>query len=286
MQCNNCPRICNTDREAALGFCGMPKEPVISRAALHFFEEPCISGTRGSGAIFFAGCCMSCVYCQNYAISNRRTGRTITVRELAEHIRRLEGEGAHNINLVNPTHYTHAVIDALNIYMPAIPVVYNSGGYERKETIERLRGYIQIYLPDYKYYDNALALKYSGTDNYREYAVAAIGAMHGQTGRAKYTDNGLLSSGTVVRHLVLPGGYRDSINVLSSIHGNFPDVILSLMAQYTVTDNPDLLPPLKRRLTTYEYGKVLEAAQSLGLTGYMQRLSSSKTAYIPEWDIR
>lgn len=286
MQCNNCPKICLTDRETVYGYCGMPKEPVISRAALHFYEEPCISGAKGSGTIFFAGCCMSCVYCQNYTISRRKTGREITVRELAEHVRRLEGEGAHNINFVNPTHYAHAIIEALDIYMPAIPVIYNCGGYERTETIERLKGYIRIYLPDFKYYDNALALKYSGVSDYREKAAGAIGAMYKQTGRAQFSDTGLMTGGTIVRHLVLPGSYRDSIDVLSYIHANFPDVTLSLMAQYTVTGNPGLPPPLTRRLTTYEYGKVLVTAQNLGLTGYMQELSSSKTAYIPEWDIR
>lgn len=285
MQCNNCPRMCLSDRQTARGHCKMPKAPVISRAALHLFEEPCISGSRGSGTIFFAGCCMSCVYCQNYAISHLRSGRQITVRELAEHMRRLEDEGAHNINFVNPTHYVHSIMDALDMYSPSIPVVYNSGGYERIQIIEKLRGYIQIYLPDYKYFDNALALAYSGISDYRERAVEAIGAMYAQTGQAAIDDSGLMTGGTIVRHLVLPGSYRDSILVLHSIDSNFHGVTLSLMAQYTVTDNKDLPPQLNRPLTTYEYNKVLHAAQKLKLLGYMQKLSSSKKYYIPEWDI-
>ena len=212
--CNLCPRMCGARRDAKRGngYCRMGAMPVVARAALHFWEEPCISGTKGSGTVFFTGCSLQCVFCQNEQISVRReVGRALTARELSDVFFRLIEQGAHNINLVNPTHFASGIAEALRFRPLPVPVVYNSGGYERVETLRMLEGLISIYLPDYKYRDSALSQRLSGAADYPEHAAEAILEMVRQTGPASFDGDGMLQRGTIVRHLILPGHTRNSI---------------------------------------------------------------------------
>ena len=217
--CRLCPRQCGAKRtpEAGGGFCGMGTDPVIGRAALHRWEEPCISGTRGSGAVFFAGCTLLCRFCQNYELSRGRAGRRVSVRHLSEIFRRLEGEGAHNLNLVTATPFIPAVLSALEWYRPKIPVVFNCGGYERPETLRRLSGAVDVYLPDFKYWSGRMAALLSGAGDYPERAKEAIREMVRQTGAPVYDAEGLMQRGTLVRHLVLPGLTADAMRILKKM---------------------------------------------------------------------
>ena len=239
--CSLCPHRCGALRDEVngRGRCRMPALPKVARAALHFGEEPCISGERGSGTVFFSGCALSCIFCQNHAISHRDHGRIIPVSRLADIFRELVEQGAQNINLVNPTHYAHAIREALQQYDPPVPVVYNSSGYERVETLKSLEGLIDVYLPDYKYADNDLAMTLSGAPAYRETALEAIDEMVRQTGHLK-TESGLAVRGTMVRHLVLPGYTKQSVAALHDLREYFgKDLWVSLMFQYTpVRDLP------------------------------------------------
>ncbi len=221
--CNLCPRSCNAERyeEYGRGYCKMGTLPRIARAAPHMWEEPCISGTKGSGTIFFSGCVLSCVFCQNNEISAGGKGKIISVSRLADQIKKLEQQGVHNINLVSPTPYIESVIEAFSIYKPAIPVVYNTGGYEKPETIKRLEGIVDIYLPDMKYISSELSSKYSHASDYAEYACASIAEMVRQTGRPVFDDNGIMQRGTIVRHLILPSNTKNSIAVLEYLDKNF-----------------------------------------------------------------
>ena len=207
MICTLCPRNCGVERtaESGAGVCRMGTQPKIARAALHMWEEPCISGTRGSGAVFFSGCGLRCVFCQNEAISQQGEGKIVTPERLAEIFRELEAQGAHNINLVTAAHFVPAVLEALNLYRPNIPIVYNSSGYESIETLRMLSGVVDIYLPDYKYIDPNMAAMLSGARDYPEGAFAAIAEMIRQTGAPVYDENGMMQRGTLIRHLVLPG---------------------------------------------------------------------------------
>lgn len=223
--CALCPRRCGALREAreGNGFCRMGADPVVARAALHFWEEPCLSGTRGSGAVFFTGCSLQCVFCQNYQISTeRRTGRILTPQELSDVFHRLVSQGAHNINLVTATHFVPAVVQALALWKPPVPVVYNCGGYETSETLRMLEGLVDIYLPDLKYADGELAGRLSGAEDYVWVSRAAVLEMERQTGPAVYDENGMMRKGTLVRHLMLPGHTRDSIAVLDWLAANLP----------------------------------------------------------------
>ena len=213
MTCTLCPRNCGAERTATTGkgVCGVGLLPRIARAALHMWEEPCISGTRGSGAIFFSGCNLQCAFCQNEVISHGGQGETVSVERLAEIFRELENQGAHNINLVTATHFVPAVIAALDLYRPNIPIVYNCGGYESIETLRMLEGYVDVYLPDFKYIDSAMAKLLSGAPDYPEVAQAAIAEMRRQTGPAVYDEDGMMLRGTQIRHLVLPGPTGDTI---------------------------------------------------------------------------
>lgn len=301
MRCELCPRRCGADRERGeRGYCGMSDRITAARAALHYWEEPCISGTRGSGAVFFSGCVMRCVYCQNYRISTGE-GMEITPARLSEIFLELKEQGAHNINLVNPTHFVPRVIEALDMVKGrlGIPVVYNSGGYERVETLKMLEGYVDIYLPDIKYFSVENALKLSNAPDYFETAAAAVGEMVRQTGAPIFCSgrtakggnvpDGLLLKGTVVRHLVLPTLYRDSIEVIRRVGERFGEKILfSLMSQYTPygrVGSDGSLSKLNRRITTFEYRKALDAVLEAGLQGYMQEKSSAKEEYTPEFDL-
>lgn len=287
--CRICPRQCGVPREAETGngFCGMGANPVVARAALHFWEEPCISGTRGSGTVFFTGCSLKCIFCQNYQISTQKeVGKSVTVEELCRIFDRLVEQGAHNINLVNPTHFAPAIARALHEHPLPVPVVYNSGGYETLETLQMLDGLVDIYLPDFKYIDDELALRYSGAGNYVAHAQAAILEMYRQTGPAVLDENGILLRGTIVRHLILPGNTRNSIAVLGWLAEHLPKgVLVSLMAQYTPCGRASEFPEINRRVTAREYKKVEEHLFSLGLDGFVQSRKSVGKEFVPPFNL-
>lgn len=284
--CMQCPRECGALREAEYGngFCKMGADPVVARAALHFWEEPCISGKNGSGAVFFTGCPLQCVFCQNYEISTERAvGKCLSPKELSDVFKKLEAQGAHNINLVNPTHFALPILKALEMAKLSIPVVYNCGGYESLETLRLLDGAIDIYLPDMKYADNATAARYSGAENYVETAQAAILEMARQTGPVQMQE-GILQRGTIVRHLILPGNTRNSIAVLDWLKQNLPQgVLVSLMAQYIPCGRSSDFPEINRKITKREYEKVEAYLFTLDLDGFVQERSSAKSNYVPSF---
>lgn len=289
-KCYLCPRMCGADRSnGERGVCGQGAEMRISRAALHMFEEPPISGERGSGTVFFSGCSLRCVFCQNMDISRGEdVGRATTAEELAETFLRLQSEGAHNINLVTPTHFADGVATALRISKPRlnIPVVYNTSGYERVETLRLFEGLVDIYLPDFKYASAELAAKYSAAPDYPETAGSALREMYRQTGKYRYGGDGMLRGGVVVRHLILPACRKDSIEALETLASILPTdgILLSLMSQYTPEFYRGELSNLKRRITTFEYNSVLERATSLGFDGFMQDRGSASSKYTPEFE--
>lgn len=289
MICNLCPRKCGAVRTAhsGNGFCKMGELPVVARVAPHYGEEPCISGTKGSGTVFFSGCTMRCVYCQNYEISNEDGGRTITPERLAECYKELEDKGVHNINLVTADHFAHAVVKSLEIYKPRIPIVYNCSGYTSPKTLSMLDGLVDIYLPDFKYADDFLAVKYSSAPNYVNTAVAAIHEMTFQVGLPKFDDDGIMKKGVIVRHLILPAHTKNSLEVLDIVKRRFGDqVLLSLMCQYIpmgkVSDRE--FSRINRKITRREYDKVKLEMMRLGIDGFTQELSSADESYVPEWD--
>ena len=288
MICKLCPRECGAERglDSGKGYCRQGMLPKVARIAPHYWEEPCISGERGSGAIFFSGCVLSCVFCQNAKISTGGYGKIISVKELSEHIRRLEDMGVHNINLVSPTPYIESIIECFEMYKPKIPVVYNTGGYEKAETLKRLEGIVDIYLPDMKYAKSETAQKYSHAENYPEIALKAISEMVRQTGKPEFDSDGMMKKGTIVRHLILPQNTKNSIMVLDLLKENFGDEILvSLMAQYTPLGNAEKFSEINRKITSREYAKVLEYFEETGLDGFVQELSSAKKDYVPEFDV-
>lgn len=287
--CRLCPRRCGVPRGEgpSQGYCGMPALPTAARAALHFGEEPCLSGTRGSGTIFFSGCTLRCCYCQNHTISREGGGRPLTVARLADIFRELYEQGAHNINLVSPTPYVPAILAALERYRPPIPIVYNTGGYELPETLRLLDGVVDVYLPDLKYLDSRLAAALSGAADYPSTACAAILEMARQTGPLRLSEDGIAQKGTLVRHLVLPGHTRSSLAVLDWLaEHRAAGYWVSLLFQYTPVGLwPGVPEPLRRRLTPRECRKVSDHLLALGLTdGYVQERASTGTAYIPAFD--
>ncbi len=284
--CTLCPRKCNADRSKKAGACGCKDEIRIARAALHFGEEPPISGTKGSGTIFFAGCSLRCCFCQNSEISREAVGKIYTVSELAEEIKNLEAQGAHNISFVTGTHYADLIIEALNIYRPGIPIVWNTGGYETLETVERLKGFVDIWLPDLKYAISEKAEKYSKAPDYPDTAFAAVRRMLDLSGTLQADENGIAKKGVLIRHLILPSNTKNSIAVIERIAKEFGnEVPLSLMSQYTPHGNISEYPEINRRITKREYDKVCAKALELGIKGYTQELSSAKESYIPEFNI-
>ncbi|MBR0229258.1 MAG: radical SAM protein [Clostridia bacterium] len=283
--CTLCPRQCRADRAVKPGFCGMGESPRVARAALHFWEEPCVSGTRGSGTVFFSGCTLRCAFCQNYEISHLGQGKEITVRRLADIFKMLEDQGAHNINLVTATPFTYAVLDALSLYRPNIPIVWNTGGYETVDTLKLLEGAVDIYLPDLKHVSPRLSKLCAGAPDYFEVASQAIREMCRQTGPAVYDAEGMMQKGVIVRHLILPGCTMDSCKALDFIAEQLPkETPVSLMRQYTPSPHCKI-PGLDRRITDAEYQRVLEHFEALGLTGYTQEKESADAAYTPPFDL-
>ena len=284
--CSACPRSCNALRaETGLGYCRMGADPVIARAAPHYDEEPVISGTRGSGAIFFSGCSLRCCFCQNYPISHEGYGREISVRRLREIYFELIDQGALNINLVNPTHFARVIHEAMGNGLP-VPVVWNSGGYEKGSTLRRFEGLVQVYLPDLKYIRPDSARKYSAAGDYFDYAGPALREMLRQTGPVVLDDDGIIRRGTIVRHLILPGRAEESMRALDWIAENLPGAWVSLMAQYMPYGDVAGLDQLDRRLTQEEYDAVVDHLLALGLEdGFVQELSSSDEKYIPCFDL-
>lgn len=288
--CKLCPRACGAQRpDSGIGggYCKMPDAPTAARAALHMWEEPCVSGENGSGTVFFSGCSLGCVYCQNSKISSEGFGEEITESRLSEIFDELEAQGAENINLVNPTHFAHIIARVLKRKKPNIPVVYNSSGYERVQTLKMLEGLIDVYLPDLKYITPEISLKYSGAADYFEYASKAVAEMIRQVGAPKLTERGIIKSGVIIRHLILPAHTNESIRVLRWISENLPrEVPVSLMCQYIPCGRAEEFPEINRRLTRREYEKVISAMLSMGLeNGFVQEQSSADKSYIPLFDL-
>ena len=297
--CELCPRRCRSDRTVTVGFCGAGDEVRAAKTMLHFWEEPCVSGTRGSGAIFFEGCPLRCVFCQNMDIS-RRAGNDAPrgdtslagTAALADAMTALAAAGAHNLNLVSPTQYTPQIIEALELARPAVPVVWNTGGYERRETIAMLRGYADVFLTDVKYLSPELSARCAGAPDYFETAADALEVMLDVAGAPEYDGDGMMRRGVIVRVLVLPGERRDAEAILRALYDRFgaDAFVLSLMSQYTPefflrtarASEPEL-KALRRRVTTFEYQSVADFALSLGFRGYFQERSSASASYTPDF---
>ena len=289
MICNLCPRRCGAlrDETQGLGRCRMPSVPVAARAALHHWEEPPISGSRGSGTIFFSGCSLGCVFCQNQKISHRDFGKAVSLDRLVQICDELIAQGAHNINFVNPTHFTHAVRALLTRHPLPVPVVWNSGGYDRVETLRALEGLVDVYLPDLKYLDPDTAGRYSAAPDYPEAAAAAIREMVRQTGPCRFDGDGLLRRGTVIRHLILPGQVGQAKRVMDWVSREFPRgaVLFSLMSQYTPWGDLSACPELNRRLRPGEMRAAREYMENLGLDGFTQERTSAREEYTPPFDL-
>lgn len=298
--CELCPRRCGADRRVQSGYCGAGHGALAARAALHHWEEPCISGVCGSGTVFFSGCTLRCCYCQNYRISQESFGRQLTTKQLADVFLRLQDQGAHNINLVTATQYLPWILPALDMVKKSltIPVVYNCGGYERTETVKALKDYVDIWLPDLKYYSSELSSRYSKAPDYFETASKAVLQMILQTGTPVFHEYRskdarshpvqIMDKGVIIRHLVLPGQRKDSIRLLHWMAENLPkgQFFISLMSQYTPYRENNQYPELNRRITSYEYQKVVDTALELGLEqGFMQEKSSAKEEYTPPFDL-
>ena len=289
MVCDLCPRRCGALRDEAHGegFCRMPALPVCARAALHFWEEPCISGRTGAGTVFFSGCTLGCVFCQNRSISREGEGKALSPDELYAVFRRLADQGAACIELVTPTQFTHVLARVLERPIPGgLPVVWNSGGYERTQTLQALEGRVDVYLPDLKYVTPELAERYSGAADYPEHAKSAIREMVRQRGPVRL-ENGLLKSGVLIRHLILPGQTREAKAVMDWVADSFPrgGVLFSLMAQYTPAGRLDRFPELNRPLRPSELRSAREYMENLGLAGYVQDLASVGEGFIPAFDL-
>lgn len=285
--CTLCPRRCGVDRtRGQLGFCKMPGQIHAARAGVHYWEEPVISGSFGSGAVFFSGCTLKCAFCQNYDISQENFGKPLTSTELRAAFERLIDEGVQNVNLVTPTHFLPDILPALEPKLP-VPVVYNCGGYESVETLRQLEGKIDVYLPDFKYSDNALAKKLSSAPDYFETASAAILEMYRQVGKPVLEDDEM-KRGVLVRHLVLPGCVDNSLGVLDWVAEHFRsgDILFSLMSQYVPMGRAAEMPPFDRRITELEYDSVLSYMMLLGIEdGYTQDFSSAERGYTPSFDL-
>ena len=288
MICELCPRRCGAERTETegKGVCRMPSVPVLARAALHMWEEPPISGVNGSGTIFFSGCSLGCVFCQNEEISHRDFGRPVTMERLRAICRELIGQGAHNINFVNPTHYAQVVEELLEEPLE-VPVVWNSGGYDRVETLRKLKGKVQIYLPDLKYLSSDLAGRYSRAPDYPEVAKAAIREMVDQVGPCRFDEDDFLLQGVIIRHLILPGQAAEAKRVMDWVAETFPPgtVLFSLMSQYTPWGRAKEYPEIDRRLRAGEMRSTVAYMENLGLEGFCQDRTSAQREYTPPFDL-
>lgn len=293
MKCDLCPRKCLVDRKKGeKGICGQTENLKVARAALHFWEEPCISGDAGSGAVFFSGCPLHCVFCQNENIANGTVGKEISVERLAEIFLELQEKGANNINLVTPGHFVPQITKALDLAKQEglkLPIVYNTSSYETVETIKRLEGYVDIYLPDFKYMSPGLSKKYSHAPDYAEVAKAAIAEMVRQTGKAVFVngdEDNLILRGTIVRHLTLPGCMEDSMQILKYLHETYGDTIyISIMNQFTPLSNLEKYPELNRRITDEEYETLVDYAIDIGIeNGFIQEGDTAEESFIPAFD--
>lgn len=286
MICNACPRGCNIDREVSLGYCKSPEKFKLARASLHYWEEPCISGKNGSGAIFFSGCNLGCVFCQNYEISHGCKGVEVSDDKLIDIMKRLVDEGANNINFVNPTHYSLQLLRVLEKYKPPVPIVYNTSGYDSAETLKELDGAVDIYLPDFKYIRPDKALKYSKAEDYPQVAKEALAEMKRQVGDDVFDENAIMQRGMIIRHLVLPSNTNSSISALDYLAENFGDTYISVMAQYVPCGDLTEYKEINRTLTQREYDKVVNHIFNLGLQKiFVQELESAMTDYIPDFDL-
>ncbi|MBQ8248366.1 MAG: radical SAM protein [Clostridia bacterium] len=293
-KCNLCPRICNKDRAVSVGFCGQTNEIRVARAAPHYWEEPCLSGKNGSGTVFFCGCTLGCVYCQNAAISRGNTaehGITVTEEHLAEIFLKLQAQGVNNINLVTPTMFAPQIKKAVSIARKAgltLPIVYNTSGYERVESLGEIADMIDVYLPDFKYLSPELSEKYSRAADYPENAAKSLEYMVNKIGAAEFTDDGIMTRGVIVRHLLLPGQLAESIRVIDYLFEKYGNSICySLMSQYTPLDSLDKErhPELSRKVTTYEYNKLIDHALSIGMkNAFIQQGGAAKESFIPTFN--
>ena len=293
MKCDLCPRKCLVDRKKGeKGICGQTENLKVARAALHFWEEPCISGDAGSGAVFFSGCSLHCVFCQNENIANGTVGKEISLERLVDIFLELQEKRANNINLVTPGHFVPQIVKALDQARKeglTLPVVYNTSSYETVDTIKMLEGYVDIYLPDFKYMSPVLSKKYSHAPDYAEVAKAAIAEMVRQTGKAVFVngeEDNLILSGTIVRHLTLPGCMADSMLILKYLHETYGDMIyISIMNQFTPLSNLEKYPELNRRITDVEYETLVDYAIDIGIeNGFIQEGNTAEESFIPAFD--
>ena len=291
MKCSLCPRSCNVDRkfDTKMGFCQMPEDVYLARAALHKWEEPCISGVEGSGAVFFTGCQLRCVFCQNYNIAAGRKGKKVSVERLAEIFLELQAKNANNINLVTPTHYVPAIIKALEISKNQglnIPIVYNTSAYENIDTLKSLEGLIDVYLPDLKYVSSQASAKYSNAPDYFDVATKAISEMYRQTKTPIFNEKGIMVRGMIVRHLMLPGLLNDTKAVIKYLYDTYKDnIYISIMNQYTPLKQVANIKELNRKITKREYNKVIDYAIELGIeNAFIQEGATAKESFIPEFD--
>ncbi|WP_294848761.1 radical SAM protein [uncultured Eubacterium sp.] len=285
MICDACPRKCNVDRQNTLGYCKSSDKFKLARAALHFWEEPCISGKNGSGAIFFSGCNLGCVFCQNYDISHNCKGVEVSDGKLIDIMKNLVDKGANNINLVNPTHYSEQLLRVFEKYKPPIPIVYNTSGYDSVETLRLFDGIVDVYLPDFKYIRPDKAQKYSKAENYPQVAEAALTEMKRQVKSDVFDDRGIMQKGMIIRHLVLPSNTNASIEALDYLAENFDDTYISVMAQYVPCGDLTEYKEINRPLTQREYDKVVNHILDLGLDKiFVQELEAASDEFIPDFD--
>lgn len=289
-ECIICPRNCKVDRtKGNRGYCRETDKLVVARASLHVWEEPCISGTNGSGTVFFSGCSLGCVYCQNFNISKGMSGKEISTERLAEIFLELQSKGAHNINLVTPTHFVVQIIDAIIMSRNNglnIPIVYNTSGYEKVEIIKMLEGHVSVYLPDLKYMDENIAKKYSNCQDYFSHASKAIEEMVRQTGEIEFDENGMVIKGVIVRHMTLPGYLDDSKNIIKYLYETFKHKIyLSIMNQYTPLTEVSKYPEINRKITEEEYDELVDFAVDIGVeNGFIQEGETALESFIPDFD--
>lgn len=287
MVCNICPRNCSAKRDEKAGVCGVGEKFRVARAAPHFWEEPCLSGTRGSGTVFFSGCNLGCVYCQNQQISHGAFGKDVSSDGLKRIFDRLLESGVHNLNLVTPTHFVPMLAKTLSEYNSPVPVVYNSSGYEKAETLKMLEGLVDIYLPDIKYFDSAPALKYSGAADYFEYASKAVLEMHRQVGEVVLDADGIARKGLIIRHMVLPGNISQAVKVFEWVRDNLPaETYISVMRQYTPFGKSLEMPPINRKLSSREYSIVKQKILSMGFENCnFQSGEAATESFIPNFNL-